>query len=87
MKVIELKDLAREEGQIFYIRRYTCEAVLELPKSVESTNINFTIEMNCLGNKTIDLEISKPVDYPLIPLKKAIIDYILEEDQEGRLPC
>ena len=87
MKVVELKDLTREEGQIFYIRHYSCVAVFELPKSIESAKVKFSIEMNCLGNKTIDLDIENTVNYPIIPLKKALTDYIFEQEQEGLLPC
>ena len=87
MKVVELKNLLRQDGQIFYIRHYTCDAVFELPKSIESAKAHFTIEMNCLGNKTIDVELENTVNYPLIPLKKALTDYIFEQEQEGLLPC
>jgi len=87
MKVVELRNLFRAEGQIFYIRHYSCEAVFELPKSIESTEIHFTIEMNCLGNKTVEVEMDKPVNYPVIPLKKALVDYILKQEQDGKLPC
>lgn len=87
MKVLEFKDLRREEGQIFYIRRYYCQSVLELPTGITENPIRFSIEMNGLGNKMIELSIEGQVNYPLIPLKKAIIEYILVQDREGKLPC
>ena len=87
MKVVELKDLVREDGQIFYIRHYTCVAVFELPKSVESAKVQFSIEMNCLGNKTIDVEMENTVNYPLLPLKTTLTNYILELEKESKLPC
>ena len=44
MKVLQLKELQREEGQIFYLRKYTCIIVLELPTGVENAEIKFSIE-------------------------------------------
>jgi len=87
MKVVEIKGLQREEGHIFYIRRYTGDVYVELPTSTEHTKINFVIEMDPLGNKTIDLQITPGINYPLVPLKRAIIEYILAQELEGKLPC
>ncbi len=87
MKVLELKDLKREEGQIFYLRKYTCDAVLELPTSTENTPIFFTIETSPIGEKIIELSFLKPLNYPLLPVKKAILSFILDEENAGKLPC
>lgn len=87
MKVVEIQDIQREEGQIFYIRKYTGNAVLELPTQNEIAQIQFTIEMDGLGRKSVDLKINQSVNYPIIPLRKSITEYILKEDDEGRLPC
>lgn len=87
MKVVEIQNIQREEGQIFYIRRYTGDAVLELPTQNTTSQIQFTIEMDGFGRKTVDLKINQTVNYPIIPLKKTITEYILKEDDEGRLPC
>ena len=51
MKVVDIKNLQREEGHIFYLRKYEGDAVLELPTSVETTKIKFSIEMSPLGEK------------------------------------
>lgn len=87
MRVLELQNLTREEGQIFYIRKYSCEAVLELPTSQEKVPIIFTIETSPLGKKIIELTFPQPVNYPLLPVKKALMEYIYTEEIEGRIPC
>ena len=87
MKVLELKNILREEGQIFYLSKYACDAVLEFPTSVVETKIMFTIESTPLGQKNIELSILKDLSYPLVPLTKALKEFILKEDFEGRLPC
>lgn len=87
MKVVELQNLQREEGQIFYLRKYTCDAIIELPTATENTPIFFSIETSPFGKKIIELSFVKPLNYPLIPVKKALLEYILTEEMEGRLPC
>lgn len=87
MKVLELKNLMREEGQIFYLRKYACDVVLEFPTTVVEAKVLFSIEMSPLGQKTIDLNIMQDLNYPIIPIRKAITDFIIKEDNEGRLPC
>lgn len=87
MRVVEIQNLQREEGQIFYIRKYSGNAVLELPTQTEISQIDFTIEMDGLGRKTVDLKIHQTINYPLLPLRKTITEYIIKEDDEGRLPC
>lgn len=87
MKVVEFKDLRREEGQIFYIRKYYCITVLDLPTGQSEHPIKFSIEMNGIGQKMVELTIENQVNYPLIPVRKTIIEYILNQDKEGKLPC
>lgn len=87
MKVLELKNLQREEGQIFYLRKYTCDAIIELPTSTEKAHIFFSIETSPFGKKIIELQFLQPLNYPLIPIKKALLEHILTEEMEGRIPC
>lgn len=87
MRIVEIKGLQREEGHIFYIRKYTGDVYVELPTNIEHGKIQFSIEMDPLGNKKIDLSIIDPMNYPLVPLKRAIIEYILAQELEGKLPC
>ncbi len=87
MNVVEFKNLTREEGQIFYRRKYTCDAVIDLPTARETIPIFFIIETSPLGEKTIELSLNSQINYPILPVRKAIISFILTEELEGRLPC
>lgn len=87
MRVIELKNIVREEGQIFYIRKYSCDAIIEFPTSTDAVKILFNIETNPMGKKIIEFSFPQPINYPLIPIKKALNEFILTEELEGRLPC
>lgn len=87
MTVKEFVNLEREDVQIFYIRKYSAVAVIELPLRTDNVNIKFSIEMNSFGQKDISLVMENQIDYPMIPLKKAITEFILKLEQEGKLPC
>ena len=87
MRVVELANLQREDVQIFYIRKYTATAVLDLTARTANVDIEFSIEMNSFGNKAFTLSIKSQIDYPLIPLRKSILEYITNLEQEGKLPC
>jgi hypothetical protein len=87
MKVLQLNNLQREEGQIFYLRKYTCNVDIELPTGIENTEIKFSIETSPLGTKNFELSILSNINYPLLSIRRAILEYLLVEEQEGRLPC
>ena len=87
MKVVELANLQREDVQIFYIRKYAATAVLDLTARTTNVDIEFSIEMNSFGNKDFSLSIKSPIDYPLIPIRKSILEYITNLEMEGKLPC
>ena len=87
MRVVELQNLERKDVQIFYIRKYTATAVLDLTARTANVDIDFTIEMDPLGCKNFSLDIKSTIDYPLIPIRKSILDYITKLEVEGKLPC
>lgn len=86
MKILALKNIEREEGYIYYLRKFTCDAVVELPTDTLNTPIEFSIESSPLGTKTIEIEVRTSINYPLLPIKKALKEFILIEDSEGKLP-
>lgn len=87
MKVLELQNLEREDVQIFYIRKYTATAVLDLTARTANVDIDFSVEMDPLGCKNFSLSIKSTIDYPLIPIRKTILEYITNMELEGKLPC
>jgi len=86
MKILELKQIQRADEGIYYRRKFTAEAVIELPASNFDIPISFTIETGPLGNKDLYIDFFKTLDYPVIPLKKALTEKILTMDSEGKLP-
>lgn len=86
MRIVELKNLSREEGYIYYRRNFSAECVVEIPGSTIEAPVNFCIETNPLGAKSIELNFEKSINYPLLPVKKALTEFILTQDKEGKLP-
>mgnify|MGYP003594486911 CR=1 FL=1 len=86
MKVLEIKNVSREDGCIYYFRKFTGEAVVQLPADTLDTPIAFSIESNPLGSKDIQIEFKQSINYPVLPVKKALQEFILTRDSEGKLP-
>ncbi|MBO4732668.1 MAG: hypothetical protein J5597_07705 [Spirochaetaceae bacterium] len=86
MKVLELKNLSREESGLYYIRKFSAFAVLEIPLETIETPINFIIETGPTGKSQIDIEFTKPLSYPLLPVIKCVKEHIINMDREGKLP-
>jgi len=88
MKVTGFDNLRGEDTYIYYRRTYSAKALLEFLNKQASCDITFTIEVGPLGNKDIYVEYPNGLtfDYPLLPVTKAIKEYILLQDNEGSLP-
>jgi hypothetical protein len=86
MKVLELRDLRRREAPIHYIREYGAVAVLESFEGKAEASVAFTVEQKPLGPSEISVRVLDPVDWPLLPVMRAIRDYVADLDRQGRLP-
>ncbi|MCI1209325.1 MAG: hypothetical protein LKF96_07780 [Treponema sp.] len=87
MKVLAIQQIQREDDGLYYIRRFNAEAVIELPAArVDTTPILFSIEKGPLGTINIDVEITDSLNYPLLPVTKALKTMIRSLDSEGKLP-
>lgn len=86
MKILAFKDLQRTEGYIYYRRDFSGIALVQIPGKVLNVKVSFNIEMSPFGSKTIDVTIESAINYPVLPVKKALTDFILTEDNQGKLP-
>ena len=86
MKIINIKDLIRKEMPIYYRRFYKGVAVMELVNKPVEFPLEFQIEHKPTGQTEIALSIEEKVDYPLIPLQKALKTFIGDLDTSGKLP-
>ena len=86
MRVVEIRNICREEGSIYYLRKFKGDAVIELPGGDFEMPVEFCIETDPLGAKKIDIIISESINYPVVPIKSALKTYIISADSKGKLP-
>ena len=87
MKVLELHSITKEDGYIYYIHHYKAQAKIEYLANVVDVPISFTVEMNPLGIRTVDLDpLPKDIDYPVIPLNKSLKEFIDVMARDDQLP-
>ena len=87
MTVLGLNDISRKENGVYYRRKFSANAEYELPGGHnEDGKIEFVIETTPLGKINISVKLIDPVNYPVLPVKRALKDYICELDTEGKLP-
>ena len=85
MRILALRNITREEGFIYYRRNFRCDALIEMGGGTLETPVEFCIESNPLGIKTLEIQLSSALNYPVLPVKKALTAYILAEDDAGKL--
>lgn len=86
MRIIALKNITRDENYIYYRRNFDAVAEFEFGSKQIEAPIKFLIETTPFGTKEISIFGLESVNYPVLPLKKAIIEYISKQDSEGKLP-
>ena len=87
MNVLELHSITEEDGYIYYIHHYKAQAKIEFLANVVDVPISFTVEMNPLGIRTVDLDpLPKDIDYPVIPLNKSLKEFIDVMARDDQLP-
>ena len=87
MTVLGLKDIYRKEDGIYYRRKFSASAEYEMPSGHnEDGKIEFIIETSPLGKNSISVQLIDPVNYPILPLKRALKEYINDLDRAGMLP-
>lgn len=86
MKILEIRDIQRDEAFIYYRRVFSGVAVIEIPLKNVEASLSFIIEMLPTGKKEVHLDIFDSINYPFLPLKKALVEFILNLDNEGLLP-
>lgn len=85
--VRELTDIRRKEDPLHYRRHYTATAVMDyIGEQSGRLPVDFTIEHDALGRTTVTVRPGGDIDYPRIPLLRALKEYIRRLDDERKLP-
>lgn len=87
MQVLEINTITREESQLFYMNRYSGTAIVEVMADKITIPLTFSIEISPLGQRTIKIDFSQEsLNYPVMPIKKSLKEYINQLSLEGNLP-
>lgn len=87
MKVLEINSISKEEGYIYYRNKYNGNAVLDIMSQQVTFPVKFTIEVNPLGKRTIELEpLPASLNYPVMPVAKSLKLFIDDLYKQGALP-
>ncbi len=87
MKVLDIKEISKEDGFIYYINRYRATAVLDILAHQVSIPLSFSIETNPLGVKNVEIDsLPDDLNYPVMPVKKSLKEFIVVMDKQGVLP-
>jgi len=86
MKVVELRDLARRESPVHYIKELTAVVVIEWNERQSESDVSITLEHGPLGPPDVRIRLLDPLELPTLPVIHAIKDLIVEMERSGRLP-
>ncbi|HTX72071.1 MAG TPA: hypothetical protein VMC79_04530 [Rectinemataceae bacterium] len=86
MKVVELRELNRRDSPVHYIKEFTGVAILDSGTLKAETDISFTLEHKPLGPPDLIVRVMDPIDWPLLPIVRALREHILDLEKSGRLP-
>ncbi|MDR3172599.1 MAG: hypothetical protein LBU17_13435 [Treponema sp.] len=86
MKILEIKELIRKDVPIYYRRLFSGIVIMELLDKPVERHIDFSIETKPTGQKEILITIAEPLDYPLVPILRALKTFIDTIDERGELP-
>ena len=86
MKVVELRDLARRDSPVHYIKELTAVAVIEWNERQSESDISITLEHGPLGPPDVRVRLLDAVELPTLSVIHAIKDLVVEMERSGRLP-
>jgi hypothetical protein len=86
MEVTRLKDVRKEESPIHYRRNYTAVAELVLTGGrAADARLAFTIEHSPLGTVAVSVVLVEKLDYPSLPVIKALRSLIESMESKGEI--
>lgn len=86
MKVHGIENLIKKDIPLYYRNEYEGVGDLEFPTGDRRlVPIEFTVEMKPTGDKVINVTVKERIDYPLIPIIRALKETIVILETSGAL--
>lgn len=87
MRIIELNNIDRKDIPLYYRNKYSASAKVELrDHRIIQLDLVFAVEVTPISGKEYCIENMSDIEYPTIPVKKALLEEIRELDRKGLLP-
>jgi hypothetical protein len=86
MKVHGISQLKKKDTPLYYRNEYEGIGDLEFTSGIRrEVPLQFTVEMLPTGERMVDVRLTDRIDYPLIPVIRALKDTISRLEQNGEL--
>jgi hypothetical protein len=86
MKVHKIDRLLKKDIPLYYRNEYEGWGDLELtPGERRQIPLEFTVEVKPTGEKVIDVRLKERIDYPLVPVIRALKEKIRDLEKNGDL--
>lgn len=86
MQLLELSDISRTDSPVFYRRHYQALAVVEHSGTTERVPVGFVIEHSPTTDAQIQARIEGQLNYPRVPVLRAVKSYVRDLERQGALP-
>ncbi|MBN2509295.1 MAG: hypothetical protein JXB03_03420 [Spirochaetales bacterium] len=81
-----MKDIVKKDSPLHYRNEYTANLYYEgIGNSEFVRDIGFTVERDPLGKPKVSVHLHGILEYPLIPAKRKITEYIMDLEKQGKL--
>ncbi|MCG8452605.1 MAG: hypothetical protein MI717_05430 [Spirochaetales bacterium] len=86
MKVHAIEQLTKKDIPLYYRNEYAALGDIEFPGgNRQQVPVEFSVEIKPTGDRCIAVSVPSRIDYPLIPVIRALKDKIRTMEQEGEL--
>ncbi len=87
MDLIEITNITKKDMPLYYREDFSCLALFNDTAQSRQIEIpvDFSLESNAWGEKSVEIFLKESIDYPVLPLKKSIREYILALDKERKI--
>ena len=85
MKVHGIEKLTKKDIPLYYRNEYAGLGDLEIMGDRRTVPLEFSVEIKPTGERTVDVKLLERIDYPLLPVIRALKEQILGMERDGKL--
>ena len=86
MGLIAINNVIRRDSPIYYRHEYRGVAVVEFAGRKCQAGIDFVLETNPFGGRSVNVTIKDTIDYPVVTLQRELQAAIEQLDLKNKLP-